>query len=274
MKNNLSKSLNESINLIKSNFRYFLMAIGFDIVFIVMYGFISGAFLEKMYEYVQAIGSVALSAEGIRSSVSPTISNIIINSQTTGYFVNLLILMVLLFISLYFIFSFLIGGSTYIAFNINTFSKKDMVIFIKKIYKIMIPWTIILIIRQILSFYYFYLDTARTTLGLGKTYFSYIDFVIMIVIVYLILISFILPKKDNIKQTIKIGFKKPMLFLSYIINLILLLILSYIAIFVTKLNLTAGLLYDAFIVLGMITFIRIYFKIYYTKIIIKNKNIM
>lgn len=266
----LKLALMESFTAIKSNFKLFLLALGFDIVLALLYGFISSAYLNKMNEYVYAIGHVALSAKGLRESSIMSLSSIFVNPDTTGYFWLIGLLLVLLVFSIYFTFSFLFGISTYTAFNISNFSKTDMLKFVKKFFWINIPWFIILAVYEIFSFYFFFVDNSqvRQSLNLEQSNFGFFGSLILLVIVYLMLVSFMLPGKRNFRSSVWQGIKNfwP-LFFCYAMLVFVLLILHIIGTYIISLNIVAiTFLYEIFIVLGFLLFARILLNSYLNKV--------
>jgi hypothetical protein len=271
MSNKIIKAFKQSYKLINNNFKVFLLSLGFDMMFFyVIYGFIVSTYNSKIFEYLNTIGSIAMSGEGVKTATNPTFTSIFFNPQTSGYFINIIILLTVLFASVYFLFSFMIGVSTYTSLNIDKYSKKDLILFIKKFFKITIPWMIIIALREILSFYFFYIDTARQTVGLERTYFSYLNIIFTILLVYFIMISFMLPLKNNFKNSIKIGIKNYKLFIVYFILLIMFLILAFIAQAILFISTLLAMVYIALIVWGFLTFARLSLKLYYDSISIKN----
>jgi len=275
MKNNFSQSIKQSWKKIKENRKYFGLAIGFDLVFLLIYGFVTYAYQTKIFQYIQAIGVVAISAEGIRGSSSPSFGAIFLNDQTIGYFLIIILLAVLLLFSVYFLFTFLFGTSTYISFHIDEFSHKKMTKYIRRLFRITIPWVAILALHEIVALYfalYFsFIDTARGTLGMEKTYFTIFSSIFMILLVYFMLISFMLDKKKNFRNSFKLGVKKfTKLFPVYALILIIFFGLDFLSGFFNgffnSFSVLIAIVYEALIVLGFLVFARVLFKTFSTRL--------
>lgn len=249
----------ESYKTARNNLRYFLIAVGFDLVLAVLYGFVSSAYQNKILDYIEAVGAVALSAGGVKGT-TPSFLSILFNSQTNSHILIIIILFALLLASIYYMFSFLFGTSTYISFNLEQFSRKSLADFLKKMFVIMLPWIVMYAIYKTISFYYYYLDTARQTLGMGKTNFTYIGIVIEICIVYFMLISLMLEKKHNFRNSLKVGIRHLLkMFPLFLFLLAVLLFFSWISTYFVKYRIIA-ILYEVFIILGFIVFSRIVMK--------------
>ena len=258
MKNNYLNIITESWNRIKSNWKYFFYAIGFDFVFLVLYGFVTYAYKAKIFEYVMAIGTTAISAQGVISKEAPSFADIFLTAETKIYFLIIILLAVLVFISVYFLFTFLVGISNYISFNIDSFSKKKLAKYLKNLFFITIPWFVIFAIHEVIALYYSFLDTARDTLGLGATYFKIVDAIFLFILIYFMLISFILDRKQNFRNSFKLGVKKfTKIFPVYLILVIFFKLLEWLAKPIADISRITVILYGVFIVLGFVTFARI-----------------
>jgi len=264
-----TKSLfKESWNECKSNLKYYMYAIGFDLVFLMLYGFITSAYQNKIFQYVQAIGAVGISAQGVKNSASPTFVGILFNNQTSGYFLLIMVLLLLLLVSLYLIFNFIGGIGLYLSFNLGEFNKKNMLSYIKDLFFISIPFFIILAFDSIISFYFYYMDFARETVGLGKGWFGYIHPVFTLLLFYFIFIAVLLKKKNNFKSALKMGGKKfHKIFPLYLFLMILFLILGSVMLipFISG-NLFILRLYSVFILLGFIVYSKVIMKNYLKKV--------
>jgi len=259
--NTYLKLITESWNKVKSNWKYFFYALGFDFVFLVLYGFVTYAYKTKIFEYVMAIGTTAISAQGVVSKESPSFADIFLTAETKTYFLVIILLAVLVLVSVYFLFTFLVGISNYISFNIDSFSKKKLAKYLKSLFFITIPWFVILAIHEVIALYYSFLDTARGTLGLGATYFRIVDAIFIFILIYFILISFMLERKQNFRNSFKLGLKKfTKIFPIYLLLMIAFLLLAMLTSPLLMLSRIVAILYDVFIVLGFITFARIVMK--------------
>ncbi|MCB9359529.1 hypothetical protein H6503_06375 [Candidatus Woesearchaeota archaeon] len=237
-----------------------------DTLFILIFGFISSAYLYKIQEYLDAIGAIAVSAQGLGSD--PTFSQIFINPLTAGYMFFVILLALLLMLNIYFIFSFLVGASTYVAFNIGHISIDELTKFLKRFFIISIPWILILSLNELVSLYFFFLDTIRPRFNLGNTYFGYFDIALLIFIGYFMMISFLLERKDNLRRSFSTGLKKfKKLFPVYLLMVVLIFLLShpFIGEFIASLNYYLLLMYAVVIVVPCFTLARVVFKSYFEK---------
>ncbi|MFT4343389.1 MAG: hypothetical protein ACMXYE_01440 [Candidatus Woesearchaeota archaeon] len=242
----------------------FTLAMVIDVIFFVVLGFVLSAFLSKIYEYLQAVGTVAVSAEGLRSATEPSLLGIVINDQTIPYLINIGIMTLLLFVILYGLFVIFFGSSTYISMNLTSARTAGVEKHLMHFAYIMIPWGIILAIRELIAFYFAYIDQARATLGLEATVFSTVDTFFVVILVYLMLISFTLPSKKNFRRTLAKAWKEAhILFPIYGGILIVLFILGLLSTLFMQLNYILTLLFQVGVV-AFIVYARVLFKNYST----------
>jgi hypothetical protein len=236
----------------------FIAAVFSDILLVLLYGFISSAYFSKMGDYVDAIGAVALSAEGIKQSISPSFLSIFFNESTKGYFMALLLLVIMFSLGIYFIFSLLFGISTAIVQNIGSVSMEKVASFIRRFFIINIAWLLFILIYQFISFYLFMLLTITKSPAIST--FKIIGSILFILLVYFMFISFMLPVRVNFRNSFKKGvlLSYP-LFLFYIAVLGSLLGLSFVSSLLGAASINLARFFEAAIILPFIVFVRISF---------------
>lgn len=253
----LPKILEESLKSIFKNKKNVFIALGFDIVLMLIYVFVTLRYTGKMTQFGEHIFSVALSAKGVKATASPTFTSIFVNPFTTGSILLIMLLMMLYAISLYFIFSYLFGVSTYICFNINKIDKKDMMRFVKRIFIINIPWAVVLFIYSLLSMYVAFVNTVRERMNMGTWWGNYVMLGLIILIMYLILVSYI---KEGFRKGLNAGKKRFFPYFGYFMILLTgLHLITWIPL-VLKFSYILILVYYPVIVLSYIIFLRIVFK--------------
>ena len=219
-------------------------ACGLDLLFFVSYIMLTTAYQAKIFELLQ--GAVA---QTLQPSGATTFFQVFFNEATAPFFVRILLLVLLLFFSVYVLFSAYIGISTYLSFNLPQPKSHKIWPFVKNFFRIMIPWACILALLELIGFYYAYLDTARQTLDLGSTNFPIVNAILLVIIVYVMFISALLPAKKNFRTAWKYAFTSYKMLPAYGIVLS-----GYIILSVTSLGLlrtSAGSLWVLLVILPL-----------------------
>jgi len=248
----LTVSLKKAWEDMKHNPKHTGYAILSDLVFFVLFGFITAAYITKVGEYIQAIAAVGLSAQ---ATTSQSLLGLVINDYTAGYITTSFILSIAAFATLYILTSYFIGISTYISTTLSSFKLKKLDSILSKQFILLAPWFGILAFRELIAFYFSYIATVQTTLGLGTHWYMYVDMLLLAIIGYFMSIT-LLTQKSFI-QTITFGVKswKP-LGAVYSLVLLSLGLLSIISGFLMSVNIYLAATYQVAIVLGFFVYVR------------------
>lgn len=277
--------LQETIASTKKSWKVFISTIGIDMLFLIILGFIASAYLSSIFLFLQAITTVSMTAQGLQGSSS--YASIVFNDITMPLFGMIALLVVLFVVSLYIISVFFLSISTRYAWHIalnekNTFpSLQELNKTIISCAKIAIPWTILLTVLELISFYGTYMNLARESVGLEETLFSPVHGVILAIVAYVSFVSFhlliskksstshiILSIKKSILSHFLISWKKAVSFFStlgflFMLIIVVGVILQYISVLLLPIHPILTFLFQAIILLGFIVFARTYiFKIY------------
>ncbi len=281
MMNDFKVSMKEAWKRVKANKKYFFLAIAFDLIFWLFYIFVTGNYIFKIEDNLKAIGIVALTAQGLQGSAAPSFLQLLFNSQTSPYLWTILLLLALNLVSIYILLS-LFGISTYITFNLNSFSMKGLVKYIKKFLVVTIPWLIIFSVFEVISFHFHIMDTLRPKFDLPPTFFPIFKIIFLLLFIYFITISLLIDKKKNFRNSFKIGLRKftkifPVYFI--LILVLYLIIHKYVTLFLLNLSsfifglpLLLPLLFAVAVLLPFLSLARVIIKAHMIKMkIIKEK---
>ncbi|MFT4304111.1 MAG: hypothetical protein ACMXYG_06090 [Candidatus Woesearchaeota archaeon] len=258
------EKIKHSLKIAFSHKLNFFNSVMIDTLFILLFGFISSAYLFKIQEYLDAVGIIAMSGQGINQA--PTLFSIIFNPLTSQYLLMVLILVIMMFISIYFIFSILIGTTNYISYNIKHISFEGLSKYLKNFFIISIPWLLMLAIVELLSIYFYFISYTTPGSDFSRPPAQYLIWIIMILIMYFLIISSLMSRKKNFKLSFNVAIKRfTKLFPVYSLCLLFIIILSHpvIAELIASIHYVLVLIYAIFIVVPCLTIARIIFKNYF-----------
>jgi hypothetical protein len=264
----------ESFNRISKLRKSFFIALILALSFILINSFVSSSYQSRLLDYVLAIGTVALSATGVKGNSSPSFADIFINPSTSGYLISFVILLVLFSVSIYYLFCFFVGMISYITVNISSNSqptKSEMVPYLGNFFRINIPWFIIIFIESIISMYFYYLDTVNVRLGNASSNYIYFHLAFVLILTYFMLISFNLERKNNFRSSIIGGLVKIFYLFPYYLIILYVILLLYLFQLFVRINFILSIIYEAIVVLGSIIFFMVVFS-YVCNKFIKHKN--
>ncbi len=190
----------DSIRKAYKNWQEFFIGAFLETSFFILFGFIYGPFRN-------AIGNnlVYLSDQITSNFDSEPIAEIVVSSN---YFFRIIILSVLLWLIIYGLYCMLHGRIWRIVAKING---KIMPRYLKRFFCVNIPWSILFLAYIVIDFFIFYSDMVSSRIGADTNNLSRITMIMLILIGYLAIISYVLIAKMNtgkaLKKTFKTGLK-------------------------------------------------------------------
>jgi hypothetical protein len=255
-------------NAILKNTKLFYSTIIFDTIFFLLYGFVNQMYIQKIQEHLEVLQIILMTAKGVDLKSNPNLGTLIMNSQTSPYIINILLLSILSILSTYLLFCFFLGISNSIRTNLLKFNKSKLKEYMYNFYKNSAKWFLIYIIFNITTLYVTFTNTIRPKLNMSFNSFAYILPFMGIILTYLFITSFSYnTKKNSFKKTIKESFKN--IITNGFIFLLALIILNSFMLFVLELNILSNFILS-FLVLIIFVSIISYILIFYN--FLQNKN--
>lgn len=254
MMHSFTTQLTTAFTALRSRAVYY--ACGLDALFFMLYIIVTALYQAKIFELLQ--GAIA---QTLQPSGATTFFQVFFNEATAPFFIRILILVIALFASVYLLFCAYVSISTYISFNLPNLSNiktKPLWAFVKKFFRIMVPWACIFAALEIIGFYYAYLDTARQTLGIDNTYFPIVNTLLISIIVYVMFISALLPVKKNFRSSWKYACTNLKLLPAFGVTLVGYVVLSIISMWL--LRIPSGVFWLLIVVLPVTLLFFIYVR--------------
>lgn len=227
-----------------------------DILFFVVYGFITAPLFTKIVDYIIIIGTmVSESAQGMARGASPTIGSAIVNNpQVRAYFNKLILIYIILAVAIYIVYTFFHGVCWKLSSDIAG-RKVRMHKFLKEFAAINIFWILIFIIYHFLSLFADLRQAALQTMEIeSANIFGIVIVVLLFVLLYFAFTSYTLVDgkgaKGKIKKSFSIGTRKiSQLLPAYVVVAVAYIVLQRLLLVI------AGIDYNLMIIAGILTII-------------------
>lgn len=263
---------NTAIDRIKKNPKKLALSSVIDILFFIVYGFLTAPLFRKLVEYIVIIGTeISQNAASMVRGENPTVGSLIANdSQLTQYFHKLLLVYLILAVVIYLVYVFFHSITWKISSEISG-RKIGMYDYLKDFALVNIFWVILFIVYHFVSLYFDLNEAAiRSVQAEPSSFFRIALAVLILFTFYFAAISYALigkVKKGKIRKSFKIGFKNFRNVLpAYLVVLLVFLILRYI------LNAVGDYNFVLMIIVGVVTLIpaMTWARVYFTMVVEKN----
>jgi hypothetical protein len=254
-----------SLERIKKNPKKLVLAGVIDVLFFIMYGFLTAPLFRKLIEYVIIIGTeISQNAASIARGENPTLGSMIAGSpEMTQYFRNMMLVYLLLAIVIYIIYVFFHGTAWKISSDIAG-RKIRFYEYLKEFAVVNIFWIILLVVYHLLSLYSDLSDAAaRSMQAEPGNVFWIIIAVLYVTTFYFAAISYALigkVKKGKVKKAFAIGTKNAKQVLpAYLLVLLVFFVLRFVLNEIAEFDFWIMLIIGLFTMIPAFTWARVYF---------------
>ena len=265
MKNKEIGILKQASRIALKNKKWVLLSSFMDLLFFFVYGFATAPIYRKLVEYINVIGSFAGEAIQTATRESRSMSTILMDPAISSYFYDMILLLIILWITVYFLYCLFQAFNWKIALQL-TGKKIRYLDYLKKFAVMNILWFVLFIAYYLLGFA---IDIRKTIISavMQTSPSSMLNIILaffLIIIAYFAVISYV---KISLKKAFFIGKSKiRQLLPSVLIIAIYILVLNIILALLTQLNVILAIVLGLILLIPAITFARIYISLITNKV--------
>jgi len=188
----------ESLSILLKKKNIIWMGISIELLFFFILGFFAGPLQEGIFNNLLQLGDLVIQESDITNDIFSVITS-------SNYFKNLLVLLAILFVLVYFFYGWFQGYLW--RFSFNLIKRDQYKQFIIKFYKINILWYPLFCIFILINFSFFYFDTLAKRVDETAISFEPVTYLLVFIIAYFALPSYAYlttyPPWKSIKLSIK-----------------------------------------------------------------------
>lgn len=256
------EAVSQSWTALMMNKSIFLYSALFDLLFLFIAGTVNGVIVKKLTGIMYIIGGL-LSKASLDLSGSPSLVELLTHGHAWRYVIQLIILFLIWLAGLYFLYCLFQGLSwrlSYAAWG----KQKPLVSFMKRFFRVNIPWYLLFVLLNALLFVIAYISTslAKKT-GVSMHWLWYVPYLLLL---YAMLVSYGRIEETSIRASLQEAWRrKNKLFVSFLVILLFFTITHLVLIGAGYIGRTALILAGFLVFIPAFTAARVYWLYWFEK---------